>query len=162
MDPVRLTGPRLILREFDHTQAEVAGLHAVFGDPETARYLPFEPRDLEDCADQIEQYLDAAEQRPRTEYRLAVARPADGEGAPWSAPPPSPSKATGPPSSGTRCAGTPGATGTPARSSRCSADSASTPLACTGWPPVPTRATPPRPGCSPGPVSSWRAGSGTS
>ncbi|WP_371498519.1 GNAT family N-acetyltransferase [Kitasatospora sp. NBC_00374] len=82
MDPVRLTGPRLILREFDHTQAEVAGLHAVFGDPETARYLPFEPRDLEDCADQIEQYLDAAEQRPRTEYRLAVARPADGEGAP--------------------------------------------------------------------------------
>ncbi|MER5639776.1 GNAT family protein [Kitasatospora sp. NPDC002227] len=77
--PVRLLGPRLAIREFHHTPEDVDSLHAVFGDPETAKYLPFEPRDREHCADQIVHFLDEAEAEPRTVYRLAVTRLADGE-----------------------------------------------------------------------------------
>ncbi|MFD9124636.1 GNAT family N-acetyltransferase [Kitasatospora sp. NPDC059571] len=83
--PVRLTGPRLAIREFHLTPQDVDGLHAVFGDAETARFLPFEPRDAEECADQIELYLEEAEKRPRTVYRLAVTLRSDGR--PADAPP---------------------------------------------------------------------------
>ena len=79
MVPVLLTGPRLLIREFHHTPGDVDALHAVFGDAETARYLPFEPRDRETCADQIELYVEEAEKDPRTTYRLAVVRHGDGE-----------------------------------------------------------------------------------
>ncbi|MEE1822861.1 GNAT family protein [Streptomyces sp. BE20] len=79
MVPVRLTGPRLAIREFHHTPEDVEALYAVFGDPEATRYLPFEARDREDCADQIEQYLEEAQQEERTVYRLAVTRLADAE-----------------------------------------------------------------------------------
>lgn len=72
MVPVRLTGPRLAIREFHHTPGDIDALHAVFGDPETTRHLPFEPRDREDCADQIAQYLEEALRERRTVYRLAV------------------------------------------------------------------------------------------
>ncbi len=76
---VRLTGPRLAIREFHHTPEDVDALHAVFGDPETARYLPFAARDRENCADQIALYLEEAEHHPRTVYRLAVTLLAAGE-----------------------------------------------------------------------------------
>ncbi|GJF32377.1 acetyltransferase [Kitasatospora sp. NE20-6] len=76
--PVHLEGPRLAVREFRLAPDDVAALHAVFGDPETARYLPFESQDEEECADQIELYLDEARQEPRTAYRLAVTLRADG------------------------------------------------------------------------------------
>ncbi|MGW6913232.1 GNAT family N-acetyltransferase [Kitasatospora sp. NPDC054939] len=79
MVPVLLTGPRLAIREFQHTPDDVDALHAVFGDPEATRYLPFEPRDREDCADQIEQYLEEAHRPERTVYRLAVTRLADAD-----------------------------------------------------------------------------------
>ncbi|GAA0678931.1 GNAT family protein [Kitasatospora atroaurantiaca] len=79
MNHVRLTGPRLAIREFHLTPSDVDALHAIFGDAETARYLPFEPRDRENCADQIELYLEEAEKDPRTVYRLAVTLLADGE-----------------------------------------------------------------------------------
>ncbi|GAA2810510.1 GNAT family protein [Kitasatospora paracochleata] len=79
MELVRLTGPRLTLREYRHTPEEVEALHAVFGDPVAARYLPFEPRDADECADQIAYYLEEAEREPRTYYRLAVVRTTDGE-----------------------------------------------------------------------------------
>ncbi|MFF2039400.1 GNAT family N-acetyltransferase [Kitasatospora sp. NPDC058170] len=79
MVPVRLTGPRLAIREFHHTPGDTDALHAVFGDPETTRYLPFEPRDRESCADQIAQYLEEALKDERTVYRLAVT-PAAAEG----------------------------------------------------------------------------------
>ncbi|MEU9127405.1 GNAT family N-acetyltransferase [Kitasatospora sp. NPDC048540] len=82
MDQVRLSGPRLTLREYAHTPQEVAALHAVLGDPHTVRHLAFEPYGFEDCADQIELYLEEAEREPRTVYRLAVRRRADGEDAP--------------------------------------------------------------------------------
>ncbi|MFI9270278.1 GNAT family N-acetyltransferase [Kitasatospora sp. NPDC052896] len=81
MDPVQLTGPRLTIREFHHVPRDIDALHAIFGDPETARYLPFEPRDREDCADQVALYLEEAERDPRTVYRLAVTITAEGEDA---------------------------------------------------------------------------------
>jgi RimJ/RimL family protein N-acetyltransferase len=81
MHPVLLTGPRLTIREFHHVPRDVDALHAIFGDPETARYLSFEPRDREDCADQVELYLEEAEKEPRTVYRLAVTLTEEGEDA---------------------------------------------------------------------------------
>ncbi|MFD7416101.1 GNAT family N-acetyltransferase [Kitasatospora purpeofusca] len=79
MVPVRLTGPRLAVREFHHTPEDVAALHAVFGDPEATRYLPFAPRDLETCDDQVAQFVEEAEKEHREVYRLAVTRRADAE-----------------------------------------------------------------------------------
>ncbi|GLW54524.1 GNAT family N-acetyltransferase [Kitasatospora phosalacinea] len=76
METLRLVGPRLTLREYRHTPEEVAALHAVHGDPGTVRHLPFGVRDFEECADQVELYLEAAEEDPRTHYRLAVDDPA--------------------------------------------------------------------------------------
>ncbi|MEE1784197.1 GNAT family protein [Streptomyces sp. SP17BM10] len=72
MVPVRLTGPRLAIREYRHTPEELDALHALFGDPEVTRYLPFEPRDREDCADQLALYLEGAMEEERDTYRLAV------------------------------------------------------------------------------------------
>ncbi|MFE6049828.1 GNAT family N-acetyltransferase [Kitasatospora sp. NPDC056446] len=77
MVPVRLTGPRLAIREYHHTDGDVDALHALFGDPEVTRYLPFEPRDRETCADQVELYLEEAMAGERDTYRLAVTRLAD-------------------------------------------------------------------------------------
>ncbi|GAA1388384.1 hypothetical protein GCM10009639_14830 [Kitasatospora putterlickiae] len=79
MVPVRLTGPRLAIREFHQTPEDVDALHAVFGDPEATRYLPFAPRDHETCADQVAQFLEEAEKEDRTVYRLAVTRLADAD-----------------------------------------------------------------------------------
>ncbi|MFD7901758.1 GNAT family N-acetyltransferase [Kitasatospora sp. NPDC059747] len=72
MVPVRLTGPRLAIREYHHTPEELDALHALFGDPEVTRYLPFEPRDHEACADQLALYLEGAMEEERDTYRLAV------------------------------------------------------------------------------------------
>ncbi|MGA5817331.1 GNAT family N-acetyltransferase [Kitasatospora sp. NPDC094028] len=80
MVPVRLTGPRLAIREHHHTPEEVAALHAVFGDPEVTRHLPFGPRDPDTCADQLELCLDEAMAEPRRIYRLAVALRTDTGG----------------------------------------------------------------------------------
>ncbi|MDH6711194.1 ribosomal-protein-alanine N-acetyltransferase [Kitasatospora sp. MAA19] len=79
MVPVRLTGPRLAIREYHHTPGDVDALYALFGDPEVTRYLPFDPRDRETCADQIELYLEEAMAPERDTYRLAVTRRADAE-----------------------------------------------------------------------------------
>ncbi|MFE6871700.1 GNAT family N-acetyltransferase [Kitasatospora sp. NPDC057692] len=79
MVPVRLTGARLAVREFHHTPEDVDALHAVFGDPEATRYLPFAPRDLDTCADQVAQFVEEAEREPREVYRLAVTRLADAD-----------------------------------------------------------------------------------
>ncbi|MFB6888136.1 GNAT family N-acetyltransferase [Kitasatospora sp. NPDC056327] len=79
MVPVRLTGPRLAIREFHQTPEDADALHAVFGDPEATRFLPFEPRDRETCADQIALFLEEAEKEEREVYRLAVTRLADAD-----------------------------------------------------------------------------------
>ncbi|MET8540663.1 GNAT family protein [Kitasatospora sp. NPDC004799] len=79
MVPVRLTGPRLAVREYHHTEEEVDALHALFGDPEVTRHLPFGPSGREDCADQLELYLEEAMAEERDTYRLAVTRRADAE-----------------------------------------------------------------------------------
>ncbi|WP_416875857.1 GNAT family N-acetyltransferase [Kitasatospora sp. SC0581] len=79
MVPVRLTGPRLGVREYHHTEEEVDALHALFGDLEVTRHLPFGPSGREDCADQIELYLEEAMAEERDTYRLAVTRLADAE-----------------------------------------------------------------------------------
>ncbi|GAA2987918.1 MULTISPECIES: GNAT family protein [unclassified Kitasatospora] len=79
MVPVRLTGPRLAVREYHLTEGDVDALHALFGDPEVTRHLPFGPSGREDCADQIELYLEEAMAEERDTYRLAVTRLADAE-----------------------------------------------------------------------------------
>ncbi|MFI2608189.1 GNAT family N-acetyltransferase [Kitasatospora sp. NPDC018619] len=79
MVPVRLTGPRLALREYHHTEEEVDALHALFGDREVTRRLPFGPGSREECADQLELYVEEALAEERDTYRLAVTRLADAE-----------------------------------------------------------------------------------
>ncbi|SOB82686.1 GNAT family N-acetyltransferase [Streptomyces sp. 1331.2] len=79
MVPVRLLGPRLAIREYRHTEGDVDALHALFGDPEVTRYLPFGPSDRETCADQIELYLEEAMAEQRDTYRLAVTRRAEAD-----------------------------------------------------------------------------------
>ncbi|MGW2254414.1 GNAT family N-acetyltransferase [Kitasatospora sp. NPDC001660] len=79
MVPVRLTGPRLAIREYHHTPEDLDALYALYGDPEVTRYLPFEPHDRETCADQLALYLEEAMEEERDTYRLAVTRRADAD-----------------------------------------------------------------------------------
>jgi RimJ/RimL family protein N-acetyltransferase len=69
-DPVILTGPRLVLREF--TEADVPALHAIYGDPVTTEHLSFEPRNLEQVAATVNRIIAAASVQPRVDYSLAV------------------------------------------------------------------------------------------
>ncbi|MFI6153952.1 GNAT family N-acetyltransferase [Kitasatospora sp. NPDC051170] len=82
MVPVQLTGSRLAVREHHHTPEEVEALYALFGDPEVTRHLPFGPRTPEDCADQLELYVEEALTEPRRVYRLAAALREDPGAAP--------------------------------------------------------------------------------
>ncbi|MFG3224156.1 GNAT family N-acetyltransferase [Kitasatospora sp. NPDC048194] len=79
MVPVRLTGPRLAIREYHHTPEDVDALHALLGDPEVTRHLTFGPRDRDTCADQLELYLEEAMAEDRSTYQLAVCRREDAE-----------------------------------------------------------------------------------
>ena len=76
-DPVTLTGPRLVLREF--TEADVTPPHAISGAPATTEHLSFEPRSAEQVAATIERIIAAAGAQPRADYSLAVCVAESGE-----------------------------------------------------------------------------------
>lgn len=63
-------GARLWLREV--TEADVAALHAVYGDPEATQYMPFAPRTLQQVAELVEEGVRSAAAEPRLLYVLAV------------------------------------------------------------------------------------------
>ncbi|MFI7439709.1 GNAT family N-acetyltransferase [Nonomuraea indica] len=70
MRRVQCNGARLSLR--DVTEADVAALHAVYGDRTATQYMPFGPRTNEQVADLVQEALAAAEAEPRRLYMLAV------------------------------------------------------------------------------------------
>lgn len=70
MRRVQCNGARLSLR--DVTEADVAALHAVYGDRTATQYMPFGPRTNEQVADLVQEALAAATAEPRRLYMLAV------------------------------------------------------------------------------------------
>ncbi|GAA4912739.1 RimJ/RimL family protein N-acetyltransferase [Nonomuraea thailandensis] len=76
MYPVTVTSPRLTLREF--TAADVDALLAIYGDPQVAEHMSFEPRSREQVERTIASVTAAAQAEPRTDYSLAGVQP-DGE-----------------------------------------------------------------------------------
>ena len=70
MRRVRWNGARLGLR--DITEADVAALHAVYGDPAATEHMPFTPRTMEQVASLVDDAMRAAAAQPRLLYALAV------------------------------------------------------------------------------------------
>ncbi|SEG91503.1 Protein N-acetyltransferase, RimJ/RimL family [Nonomuraea solani] len=63
-------GQRLGLR--DVTEADVAALHSIYGDPTVTQHMPFTPRSLREVAELVGQAMEAAAAEPRHLYVLAV------------------------------------------------------------------------------------------
>lgn len=73
---VHVTGPRLCLRDVTH--ADVAALHAVYGDPAATEHLPFNPRSVDEVTQIVSEAITAASAEPRRLYVLAVTEPDGG------------------------------------------------------------------------------------
>ncbi|TMR96151.1 GNAT family N-acetyltransferase [Nonomuraea basaltis] len=70
MRRVVCNGQRLGLR--DVTEADVAALHAIYGDPTVTQHMPFAPRSLREVAGLVDRAMEAACAEPRLLYVLAV------------------------------------------------------------------------------------------
>lgn len=70
MRRVVVKGERIGLR--DVTEADVAALHAVYGDPAVTHHMPFSPRSVHEVAALVDQAVHAAAAEPRSLYVLAV------------------------------------------------------------------------------------------
>ncbi|MBF8191214.1 GNAT family N-acetyltransferase [Nonomuraea sp. K274] len=70
MRRVVCNGERLCLREV--TEADVACLHAIYGDATVTQHMPFGPRTMREVARLIDQAMEAAAAEPRRLYVLAV------------------------------------------------------------------------------------------
>jgi RimJ/RimL family protein N-acetyltransferase len=70
MYPVRVTGERVVLREF--TEDDIDAVLEVYGDPVVTEHLSFDPRDREQVAKTLRSVTRAAQADPRSEYSLAV------------------------------------------------------------------------------------------
>lgn len=75
MHPVKVAGPRLLLREF--RADDVDGALALVGDDAVTKWLSFDSRTRAQAAAMIDGVLERATLEPRTEYYLAVVL-ADG------------------------------------------------------------------------------------
>lgn len=77
MYPVRLRGPRVVLRE--HDVGDAAAYHEITGDPGVARYAVWRPTtSVDDAASWLEAFAGAAAKPLRTRYHLAVEELATG------------------------------------------------------------------------------------
>jgi RimJ/RimL family protein N-acetyltransferase len=70
MRRVVCNGERIGLR--DVTEADVAALHAIYGDAAATQHMPFAPRSLHEVAMLVDQAMEAASREPRLLYVLAV------------------------------------------------------------------------------------------
>ncbi|MEV4220442.1 MULTISPECIES: GNAT family protein [Nonomuraea] len=73
MFPVKLSSPRLGMREFE--PGDVDPLLAIYGDPLVAEHMSFEPRDRDQVAGIVDRAMKAARRPERTEYSLAGVLP---------------------------------------------------------------------------------------
>jgi [ribosomal protein S5]-alanine N-acetyltransferase len=74
---VRLTTPRLILRELHET--DLAGVHEYASDPEVARFVPWGPNTERDSRAFLRQVAAWRAESPRRQYVLAIEVAADGQ-----------------------------------------------------------------------------------
>ncbi|MFI6480470.1 GNAT family N-acetyltransferase [Nonomuraea sp. NPDC050663] len=72
---VQVTGAQLGLREV--TPADVADLHAIYGNPAATEHLPFNPRTPDEVSSMIAEARKEADAEPRRLYLLAVTEPQD-------------------------------------------------------------------------------------
>ena len=72
---LRLSGQRVVLREF--TLDDVDDALKIIGDDRVTRFLSFDSRSREEAQAMIEGAVKRAQESPRTEFYLAVARPDD-------------------------------------------------------------------------------------
>jgi len=70
MRPVRLKARSVMMREF--SQDDAGQLYKVYGDPDSTRYLSFEPKSMQQVQDVVTAAIKSANAEPRTEYMLAV------------------------------------------------------------------------------------------
>jgi len=70
MYPITLASERVTLREF--TPDDVDGLLAIYGDPQVAEHMSFEPRSRDQVKAAIAAAIKAAHAEPRTDYSLAA------------------------------------------------------------------------------------------
>lgn len=68
--PVRLAGPRVVLREFE--PGDLDATLAVVGDPEVTQWLSFDTRGRVDQAERLAQDITRAQATPRPDYYLAI------------------------------------------------------------------------------------------
>lgn len=73
--PLRLDGQRVVLREF--TLDDVDDALKIIGDDRVTQFLSFDSRGREEAQAMIEGAVKRAQESPRTEFYLAVARPDD-------------------------------------------------------------------------------------
>jgi ribosomal-protein-alanine N-acetyltransferase len=70
MYPVRLDGPRVILRDFE--AADLDDSMAIVGDPEVTVFLSFDTRTREEQAKRLAADIERAQTNPRPDYYLAI------------------------------------------------------------------------------------------
>ncbi|WP_445520976.1 GNAT family N-acetyltransferase [Streptomyces sp. NEAU-174] len=70
--PIRITGSKVALREF--SIRDVEDVLAIIGDDKVTRWLSFDSRNRDQAIAMIEGTLERAQQKPRTEYYLAVTK----------------------------------------------------------------------------------------
>ncbi|MEU4229640.1 GNAT family protein [Nonomuraea sp. NPDC026600] len=75
MYPVTLATSRLSIREF--TPADVDALLAIYGDPQVAEHMSFDPRTRDQVENSIAGVMAAARAEPRMDYSLAAVLPSD-------------------------------------------------------------------------------------
>ena len=73
--PLRLSGQRVVLREF--TLDDVDDALKIIGDDRVTRFLSFDSRSRDEAQAMIEGAVRRAQESPRTEFYLGVARPDD-------------------------------------------------------------------------------------
>src|SRR5438034_11794419 len=69
-DSVRLTTPRLVLREIE--ESDTGSLHSYWSDPEVTRYMPNGVVSEKGVRDLVQRALAGRGARPRRYFRLAV------------------------------------------------------------------------------------------
>lgn len=74
-EAVQLSGDLVAVREFD--MADVADVHKVVGDDRVTDWLSYASRDLDEARGMVQRIIGFAAEEPRTDFSLAVVRPAD-------------------------------------------------------------------------------------
>ncbi|WP_216678624.1 GNAT family N-acetyltransferase [Streptomyces sp. MNP-20] len=73
--PIRIAENQVVLREF--TLEDIDGVLGIIGDDKVTAWLSFDSRHRDQAVAMVEGTLERAQQEPRTEFYLAVAKPSN-------------------------------------------------------------------------------------